>query len=111
MKMVTNICDAGATVNVDPSRLTIRIPEGSEKVSDPRLVVPFTLMLEHEVHHRRLEAAREFARLNGVNRVYGGRHPLLGIATPRTTYYVLPLALRDMGILREPLEALGISIP
>src|ERR1700692_3055020 len=48
MKMVTNICDAGATVNVDPARLAIGVPEGYEKISDPRLVVPFTLMLEHE---------------------------------------------------------------
>ena len=62
MKMVTNVCDGGGTVEVDPERLEIRIPEGYEKKSDPRLVVPFTLMLEHEVNYRRLEAAREFAR-------------------------------------------------
>jgi len=100
MKMVTNICDAGSTVNVDPARLTIRVPEGYEKVSDPRLVVPFTLMLEHEVHHRRLEAAREFARLNGVNRMYGARDAWLGIASAGKPYFDLLSALRDMGIRR-----------
>src|SRR6266446_477992 len=110
MKMVTNICDAGATVNVDPARLEIRVPEGYEKVSDPRLVVPFTLMLEHEVHHRRLEAAREFARLNGVNRMYGAGEAWLGIASAGKPYYDLLSALRDMGIRREDLEALGIRI-
>src|SRR2546426_4235753 len=68
MKMVTNVCDAGATVEGDPARLEIRIPEGYEKVHDSRLLVPFTLMLEYEVNVRRLEAAREFARLNHVNR-------------------------------------------
>src|SRR5579872_1558030 len=51
MKMVTNVCDSGATVVVDPARLDIQVPGDYEKVFDARLVVPFTLMLEHEVHH------------------------------------------------------------
>ena len=98
MKMVTNICDAGGTAEVDPARLDIRIPQGYEKVSDPRLVVPFTLRLEYEVNNRRLEAARQFARLNRVNRMYGARDAWLGIATAGKPYYDLQQALRDMGI-------------
>ena len=62
MKMVTNVCDGGGTVEVDPERLAIRIPEGYEKKIDARLVIPITLMLEPEVNYRRLDAAREFAR-------------------------------------------------
>src|SRR5207245_4402526 len=92
------------------SRLEIRVPEGYEKISDPRLVVPFTLMLEHEVHHRRLEAAREFARLNRVNRMHGARDAWLGIATAGKPYYDLMQALRDMGIRPEDLDTLGIRI-
>jgi indolepyruvate ferredoxin oxidoreductase len=110
MKMVTNVCDAGSTVDVDPARIEIAIPEGYEKVSDPRLVVPFTLMLEYEVNNRRLEAARQFARLNRVNRMYGARDAWLGIATAGKPYYDLQQALRDMGIRREDLDALGIRI-
>ena len=110
MKMVTNVCDAGATVDVDPARLEITIPEGYEKVSDPRLVVPFTLMLEYEVNNRRLDAAREFARLNRVNRIHGARDAWLGIATAGKPYYDLQQALRDMGIRREDLDKLGIRI-
>ena len=110
MKMVTNVCDAGGTANVDPARLEIRIPEGYEKAHDPRLLVPFTLILEHEVNHRRLEAAREFARLNPVNRMYGARDAWLGIATAGKPYYDLQQALRDMGIRPGDLESLGIRI-
>ena len=55
MKMVTNICDGGATVELDPDRATITLPSGYQKHSDARLVIPFTLQLEHEVNYRRLE--------------------------------------------------------
>jgi indolepyruvate ferredoxin oxidoreductase len=111
MKMVTNVCDGGGTVEVAPERLEIRIPEGYEKKSDPRLIVPFTLMLEAEVNYRRLEAAREFARANPVNRSFGaGAGGRLGIATAGKSYYDLMQALRDLGIGREKLAEMGVRI-
>jgi len=110
MKMVTNVCDAGGTVEVDPARLEIRIPDGYEKVHEPLLLVPFTLMLEFEVNRRRLGAALQFARLNHVNRMYGARDAWLGIATAGKSYYDLQQALRDLGIRRDELENLGIRI-
>ncbi len=67
MKMVTNVCDGGGTVTLDPERPSIAIPSDYEKHFDARLVIPFTLQLEHEVNYRRLDAAREFARANRVN--------------------------------------------
>jgi indolepyruvate ferredoxin oxidoreductase len=102
MKMVTNVCDAGGTVNVDPERLAIHIPQGYEKKIDARLLIPMTLLLEPEVLYRRLDAAREFARLNQVNRSFGA--PLsdagawLGIASAGKAYYDLMQALADLGI-------------
>ena len=81
MKMVTNVCDGGGTVEVAPERLEIRMPEGYEKKFDARLIIPFTLMLEPEVNTRRLDAAREFARMNAFNRSFGAReNARLGIA-------------------------------
>ncbi len=77
--MLTDICDGGGTVDVDPDRPSIRIPEGYEKKTDARLVAPITLALEHEVNIRRLEAARQFARLNGLNWYHGSGK--LGILT------------------------------
>jgi indolepyruvate ferredoxin oxidoreductase len=111
MKMVTNICDGGGAVDVAPDRLEIRLPEGYQKKFDARLIVPFTLMLESEVNTRRLEAAREFARLNTFNRSFGGReNARLGIVTAGKSYYDLMQALRDLHLGSEELEALGIRV-
>src|SRR5713226_668407 len=111
MKMVTNVCDGGATVELDPERPVITVPEGYEKRHDARLTIPFTLMLEHEVNSRRLEAARQFARANAVNRMIGARTSArIGIATAGKPYYDVVQALRDMDIGMGDLEALGIRI-
>src|SRR5579863_1263502 len=111
MKMVTNVCDGGGTVELDPMRPAITVPEGYEKRSDARLIIPFTLQLEPEVNYRRLEAARSFARVNAFNQVFGaGDGARIGIATAGKPYYDLMQALRDLGISREDLAGLGIRI-
>ncbi|MGA3077895.1 MAG: indolepyruvate ferredoxin oxidoreductase family protein, partial [Bryobacteraceae bacterium] len=111
MKMVTNVCDAGGTVDIDPERLAIHIPQGYEKKIDARLLIPMTLMLEPEVLYRRLDAAREFARLNQVNRSFGaGDGAWLGIASAGKAYYDLMQALADLGLRHEDLEPAGIRI-
>jgi indolepyruvate ferredoxin oxidoreductase len=111
MKMVTNVCDGGSTVDLDPERPVITIPAGYEKRSDARLIIPYTLALENEVNYRRLDAAREFARANGVNQVFGARQGArLGIATAGKPYYDLMQALRDLGIRTDDLAGLGVRI-
>ena len=111
MKMVTNVCDGGGTVEVDPERLSIRIPQGYEKKIDARLLIPITLLLEPEVLYRRLDAVREFARLNQVNRSFGaGDGATLGIASAGKAYYDLMQALADLGFQRDDLARAGIRI-
>ena len=114
MKMVTNVCDGGGTVEVSPDRLEICSPDGYEKKSDPRLIVPFTLRLEAEVNDRRLEAARRFARANAVNRSFGARDARLGILTAGKSYYDLMQALRDFGMQdasRIRIAKMGMTFP
>lgn len=72
MKLLTAVCDGGGTVEVG-SRREIRLPDGYRKRTDPRLLIPFTSGMEPEVNHRRLEAAREFARANRLNRWFRAR--------------------------------------
>ena len=111
MKMVTNVCDGGGTVELEPERPAIAIPPDYQKHSDARLIVPFTLQLEHEVNCRRLQAVREFAALNPVNRMFGAREGArIGIATAGKPYYDLMQSLRDLGIRRDALDALGLRI-
>ena len=56
MKLVTDICDGGGTVVVDPDQPAIQLPTGYQKNVDARLVPPITLQLEQEVNLLRLQA-------------------------------------------------------
>lgn len=111
MKLVTDICDGGGTVSVDPNLPGITLPEGYLKHTDARTVAPIALALEAEVNIRRLEAAREFARANGVNRMFGATQGAwLGLISAGKAYYDLLQALRDLGIGESDLAALGIRV-
>src|ERR1700682_6393454 len=61
LKMITDVCDGGGTVEVNPDLPLIRIPDCYEKHFDARIVAPITLGLEHETNVRRIEAALRFA--------------------------------------------------
>src|SRR5271154_4844009 len=111
LKLVTDVCDGGATVNVDPDRPQIQIPEGYQKTVDARLVPPITLALEYEVNARRLQAVLQFARLNKLNRWHGRKQGAwLGLASAGKAYYDLAQALRDLGIGESELENLGSRV-
>jgi indolepyruvate ferredoxin oxidoreductase len=97
MKMVTDVCDGGGTAELDPERPLIRLPEGYQRHSDPRIVAPITLGLEHEVNVRRLEAAREFARLNRINR-HNGAEARVGVLSTGKSYFDLMQALCDLDV-------------
>ncbi len=111
MKMVTNVCDGGSTVELSPQLPKIQLPEGFTKHIDEKMIAPFTLKLEMEVNRRRLEAARAYARLNTVNRCFGAKQGAkLGIVSAGKAFYDLMQALSDVGIGRAELERLGIRV-
>lgn len=109
LKMVTDICDGGGVIDVDPERPAIRIPQGYEKKTDARIVAPITLALEHETHVRRIEAALRFARENDLNRSRG-KGPF-GILTAGKSYYDLMQALRDLGIADGAVRIGKVAMP
>ncbi len=111
LKLVTDICDGGGTVMVDPDQPEIHLPEGYQKNVDARLVPPITLALEQEVNSRRLQAVIEFARLNSLNRWFGAsKGAWLGIASAGKSYFDLMQALRDLGLGEDELNELGIRV-
>ncbi len=110
LKLVTDVCDGGSTVILDPDQTQIQIPRGYQKTVDPRLVPPITLALEYEVNARRLQAVVEFARLNHINRWHGSKKAWLGVVSAGKSYYDLAQALRDLSIGESELEELGIRV-
>ncbi|MBL8234044.1 MAG: indolepyruvate ferredoxin oxidoreductase family protein [Bryobacterales bacterium] len=111
MKLLTQVCDGGSTVNVERDRLRIALPEGYQKKTDARLLIPFTNGMEPEVNRRRLDAAKAFARLNHMNRWFGARqNATLGIATAGKYYYDFMQALADLGVGESDLESMGIRV-
>ncbi len=111
LKLVTDICDGGGTVNLNPDSPGIVLPDGYLKHVDARIVVPIALALELEVNQRRIEAVREFTRANHVNRWHGaGSGAWLGLASAGKSYYDLIQALRDLGLGEAELKALGIRV-
>ena len=117
LKLATDVCDGGGTLEVSPDRCPTIEPEliidgvPYEKVMKPRLIVPISLGLEKELHYKRLVAAREFARANRLNVIkVSHRDDKLGIITAGKAYYDVMSALRNLGVDDEALERSGIRI-
>jgi indolepyruvate ferredoxin oxidoreductase len=109
MKLVTNVCDGGATVQLDLDRHAFVLPDEYRKKSETKMLAPWTIAAEQEAFGPRLAAARRFAARNRLNRWEGAANAKLGIATAGKPYYDLMQALADAGIA-DQLEELGIRI-
>ncbi len=113
MKLLTQTCDGGGTLDVDLSRHRFIEPAGGyRKHSDARLVPGIALMLEHETNVRRIAAVLDFMRANPINKLFGatGGAARIGIATAGKSYYDLRQTLADCGVGDADLEAMGIRI-
>ncbi len=112
MKCVTEVCDGGGTVDVHPSLPRIELPAGYTKVWDAKLSMPYSVALEYETNTRRLNAVREFLRLNKLNRWRGAKNgnAWFGILSAGKAYLDTVQALRDLGIRDEDFAALGIRL-
>ncbi len=111
LKMVTNICDGGGTVSVDPDAPEFVSPAGYQKFNDHRLLTPYSLPMEYEMNRRRLDAAKQWTRANRLNRWHGAKAGArIGIASAGKAYYDLMQSLADCGITADELVARGIRI-
>ena len=117
LKLSTDICDGGGIVEFGPDRCRVERPEFSidgepyRKALGLMLVVPYSLSLEAEVHEHRLEAARQFARANSLNRIVVQHgEDRLGIVTTGKSHADLMAALRLLNVGERELAGAGARI-
>ncbi|WP_240776796.1 indolepyruvate ferredoxin oxidoreductase family protein [Nonomuraea basaltis] len=111
LKIVADIADASATVDLGPLRAAIPVPTRVPHKASPILLGPAALDAEHDMLTRRLDKAREYARTHGLNRVMSGSgNTALGILASGTTYAVVLRALADLGLDEAAMDDLGLRL-
>ncbi|MFB9204968.1 indolepyruvate ferredoxin oxidoreductase family protein [Nonomuraea spiralis] len=111
LKIVADIADASATVDLGTLRDGIPLPDHADRGRSPILVGPSALDAEYDLLTRRLELARDYARRNGLNRVMrDAPRATLGILASGTTYAVVLRALADLGLDESATEDLGLRL-
>jgi indolepyruvate ferredoxin oxidoreductase len=116
-KLVTDVADSCASALVSPDRVQPVLPtvtwEGQPFTPNLRVneAGPPMLQAERQIVGAQLEVAREYARLNGLNRItVNPAQARIGLLTGGKTYYDLRQALHDLGLDDAALEAAGIRI-
>ncbi|WP_223166820.1 indolepyruvate ferredoxin oxidoreductase family protein [Nonomuraea sp. SYSU D8015] len=111
LKIVADIADAAATVDLGPLRAGIPVPGRRPVEAPPILLGAAALDAEHDMLTRRLDLARDYARTHGLNRVMSGAgNTALGIVASGTTYAVVLRALADLGLDETAMDDLGLRL-
>ncbi len=112
-KAITETVESSASVDVDPGRVDIVLPEDFEMPPgglNIRWPDPW-LEQEERLMRYKLYAAIAFARANRLDRVaLGGRRRRLGIVTTGKSYLDVRQALDDLGIDEAAAEEIGIAV-
>ena len=112
-KAVADTVESSATVDVDPNRVQVRLPEDFEMPSEGlniRWPDP-PLQQEERLLNYKLYAALAYCRANGLNRiVIDAPEPRLGIITAGKSYLDVRQALDDLGIDEALAAAIGIRL-
>jgi indolepyruvate ferredoxin oxidoreductase len=116
LKIVAAVADGSGTVDLDPDRLQVLVPDylvdGRQFAPRPngRLLTPTTLDVEREFQEIRLEIAKTYGTLNGINRVtVDAPDAWIGIVACGYTYHELVEALDLVG-LDTPAKVAGAGI-
>ncbi|MFT3851440.1 MAG: indolepyruvate ferredoxin oxidoreductase family protein [Ilumatobacteraceae bacterium] len=116
-KVVTNVADASGSASVGVNRIVPQVPlvelDGVpyRPSMQPNVAGRAMIPIEREIVHGRIEIAREYGRLNGLNRiVVEPRRPRLAIVAPGRAYFDLRQSLTDMGLDEDILRDAGVRI-
>jgi indolepyruvate ferredoxin oxidoreductase len=121
LKIVTAVADGSSTVDLAADWPAPQRPAGSgTHAPTARLLHPTLGQLERDLVTNRLRLAKEYARLNRLNRVVGrGPGDVLGVVAAGHTYLDVLAALRRLGIGEgsedslesSPVRLLRIAMP
>src|SRR6185503_15097101 len=112
-KCVTDIVESGASVIVDPNRVTVRAPADFAMPPDGLNIRWPDGILEQEARilDWKVYAALAYARANGLDRIiFDSPKPRLGIVTTGKSYGDVMQALFDLGIDKETAKHIGLRV-
>lgn len=113
LKAITENMDSAISADIDPSRVTIKIPDDFEMPTDGLNVRWPDSPIEQEkrLNKYKIYAALAFARENELNKiVIDTDTPKLGIITSGKSYLDVLQAFDDLGISEEQASAIGIRV-
>ncbi|RVU22852.1 indolepyruvate ferredoxin oxidoreductase family protein [Streptomyces antnestii] len=112
LKIVTAVADGSSPVDLGAERPAPLLPENAGlHRPTAHLLQPTLGSLERDLMTNRLRLAREYCRLNRLNRIeVGGDDDTVGIAASGRTYRELRAALDRLGLTEERLDQAGIRL-
>ena len=115
MKCITDIVEVSASVDVDPQRVRIRLPEDFRLPVDGLNIRLGDTPLQQEARllDYKLYAALAYARANGLNRELWEvpqRDARFGIMTSGKAYLDTRQALSDLGLTEEACRRIGLRL-
>lgn len=113
LKAITENMDSAISAEIDPNRVEITIPDQFVLPADGLHARWPDVALDQELrlNKYKIYAAREFARVNRLNRiVVDSDRPRLGIITTGKAYLDVMQALEDLGIDERKAGKLGLRV-
>lgn len=113
MKAITENMDSAISADIDPDRIEVVIPEDFDMPADGLHARWPDKPLEQEarLNKYKIYAAREFARVNNINRItHDTDNPRLGIITSGKAYLDVLQALDDLGIDEAMAAEIGLRV-
>ncbi|HEY4372057.1 MAG TPA: indolepyruvate ferredoxin oxidoreductase family protein, partial [Burkholderiales bacterium] len=116
IKCVTDIVESGATVELDPARVQITLPDVPMPPEGLNISIAQHQFIAEEdrLLNYKLPAVKEYVRVNHLNRIEwreaGDVKPALGIVSAGKAYRDLRQALGDLGIDEQVAAAHGIRL-
>jgi indolepyruvate ferredoxin oxidoreductase len=111
VKVLADVADASATIDVGALTQGIPVPDGIDRGPSPLLVGPASVDAEHDMLTRRLNLARQYARAAGLNRVtFSARQATTAVVASGSGYAVVQRALSDLRLDEAAMDTLGLRL-